>query len=90
MTPALAGAIVPARHVPPRQLRMALLEARALARRAYGRARGAGRLSSVVVDKLWADTLLAVDGQPSVTATEMLRRTEHLFVLIEDRASWPL
>lgn len=62
--------------------------ARALARAAYGRARAAGGLSSVIVDGLWSDTLLAVDGQPATTATEMLVRAQHLFVLIEDRARW--
>lgn len=64
-------------------------EAKACARRAYDRARGAGSLSSVVVDKLWADTLVAVADQPAGTAGEMFRRAEHLFVLIEDRARWP-
>src|SRR5262249_4314512 len=62
-------------------------QAKALARRAYGRARAAGSLSSAVVDKLWADTLVAVADQPATAVAEMLRRTEHLFVLIEDRAS---
>ncbi len=64
-------------------------EARVAARRAYGRAQGSGGLAPVVIDRLWADTLTAVDGQPAATAAEMLRRTEHLFVLLEDRAHWP-
>jgi hypothetical protein len=64
-------------------------QAKALARWAYCGARAAGGLSSVVVDKLWADTLVAVADQPATAAGEMLRRTEHLFVLIEDRARWP-
>jgi hypothetical protein len=64
------------------------VEAKALARTACDRAR-AGSLSSVVVDRLWSDTLVAVDGQPAATATEMLVRAQHLFVLIEDRARWP-
>jgi hypothetical protein len=62
------------------------VRAKALARRAYDRARAARSLSSVVVDRLWSDTLLAVEHQPAATATEMLVRTQHLFVLIEDRA----
>jgi hypothetical protein len=64
-------------------------EAKVLARRAYARARAAGSLSSVVVDKLWSDTLLAVTDAPPTAAAEMLRRTAHLFVLIEDRANRP-
>jgi len=59
------------RHDPP--------EARAAARRAYGRARAAGGLAPVVVDRLWSETLMAIDGQPAPAASEML----------EDRARWP-
>jgi hypothetical protein len=67
----------------------ALADAKASARRAYDRARGAGGLAPVVVDRLWADTLTAVDGQPAITAAEMFRRSEHLFVLLADRGAWP-
>jgi hypothetical protein len=35
-------------------------QAKALARRAYRRARAAGSLSGVIVDKPWADALVAV------------------------------
>ena len=49
----------------------------------------AGGLSSGAVDRLWSDTLLAVEHQPAATATEMLVRAQHRFVLIEDRARWP-
>jgi hypothetical protein len=64
-------------------------EARSLAYRAYKRARAGAALAPVVVDRIWADTLLAVADQPAITASEMMRRTQHLFVLIEDRANWP-
>jgi hypothetical protein len=64
-------------------------EAKRLATAAYSRARTAGSLSSVVVDRLWSDTLLAVEHPPAATATEMLVRAQHLFVLIEDRGRWP-
>jgi hypothetical protein len=69
--------------------RRALADAKASARRAYDRARSAGGLAPVLVDRLWADTLVAVDGQPGETAVQMYRRTEHLFVLVADRATWP-
>lgn len=54
--------------------------AAAKASRAYDRARNAGGL-----DRLWADTLSAAEGQPAVTAAEMYRRSEHLFILVADR-----
>ncbi len=60
----------------------------ALARRAYGRARAAGGVSPLIIDRLWADTLMAIEHQPADISAEMLRRTEHLMVLIEDRARW--
>jgi hypothetical protein len=66
-----------------------LADAKSTCRRAYSRARKAGGMSTVVIDSLWADTLLAIDGQPAEAASEMLRRTAHIFVLIEDRARWP-
>jgi hypothetical protein len=42
-------------------------EAKLRARRAYGRVLAAGSLSSVVVDRLWSDTLMAVEHQPAAT-----------------------
>jgi hypothetical protein len=78
-----------ARRLTPAPSGLTLTQAKALAQRAYGRARALGSLSSVLVDKLWSDTLVAVTDQPAATAAEMLRWTEHLFVLLEDRASWP-
>jgi len=30
-----------------------------------------------------------IDGQPAPAASETLRRSEHLFVLLADRATWP-
>jgi hypothetical protein len=92
VTPAPAGAIVlpvmPAHRISFAPTGLTRVRAKALARRAYDRARAAGSLSSVVVDRLWSDTL-AVEHQPAATATEMLVRAQHLFVLIEDRARWP-
>jgi hypothetical protein len=35
---------------------------------------------------IWTDTLLRAEGRPSVMAAEMFRRSEHLFVLVADRA----
>jgi hypothetical protein len=63
-------------------------EAKASARRAYQRAKAAGGLTALTADRYWADTLTAIAKQPRETATEMLRRTEHLLILIADRASW--
>ena len=60
-----------------------LAVAKASARRAYDRARKAEELSSSMVDRLWCGTL-----QAAVTAAEMMRRTEHLFVQLRDRAHW--
>jgi hypothetical protein len=65
-----------------------VVDAKASARRAYDRARKAAGLASVVIDRLWADTLMACDGREAVTQAEMMRRTEHLFVLLHDRATW--
>ncbi len=65
-----------------------LAVAKRTARLAYDRARKAGGLAPVVIDKLWSETLLAAEGRPAVTAAEMYRRSEHLFVLLHDRAAW--
>ena len=93
MTAPPTGAIVlpamPAHRISFAPAGLSPAQAKTLARRAYGRARDADSLSSAVVDRLWSDTLLAVDGQPAATATEMLVPAQHLFVLLEDRARWP-
>ena len=57
-------------------------------RRAYGRARKTGGLAPFMIDRLWAATLMACNGRAAVTQAEMLRRTEHLFVLLRDSATW--
>lgn len=63
-------------------------DAKARARRAYARARRAGGApSAIVTDFLWAGTLLAIAGRPAPLASEVLRRSERLFVLHQDRAS---
>jgi len=64
-------------------------KAKLLARGAYDRAKASGGLAAVLLDRLWSDTLIAIERQPAATATEILRRTEQLFVLIEDRTRWP-
>jgi hypothetical protein len=58
------------------------------ARAAYTEARNAGALSPAIVDKLWADTLLAVEGEPASVASEMYTRSQHLFILLCDRGTW--
>jgi hypothetical protein len=80
---------MPARRISFAPTDLSLPQARALARAAYKRARGAGGLSSAIIDQLWSDTLMRIEGKPPETAAEMLRRTEHLMVLAEDRARWP-
>jgi hypothetical protein len=62
--------------------------AKATADAAYRRARASGALAPVLIDRLWADTLMLAEGKPPETAAEMLRRTQHVFVLLEDRATW--
>jgi hypothetical protein len=64
-------------------------EARGLARRAYGRARGSGGLAPVLIDNVWTRVLLAVDGQPAEVQAELFRRAEHFMVLVEDMSQWP-
>jgi hypothetical protein len=83
-----------ARTMPSRRLSFSptgrdIADAKASARRAYALARKASGFAPVLIDQVWADTLLRVEGQPRETAAEMLRRTEHLFMLLRDRASWP-
>ena len=63
--------------------------AKASARAAYHRAREAGGLAPAMADRLWADTLSACNGCESVTQGEIMRRTQHLLGIIEERAKWP-
>jgi hypothetical protein len=63
-------------------------EARAEARRAYGRAKAMAGTSSVLIDRWWAETLSCIDGQRAPTKVEMLNRTRALFDLVADRATW--
>lgn len=54
--------------------------AKARARLAYACARDAGgALSAIVIDCLWAGTLLTIAGQPEATANQVLRRSEHFW-----------
>jgi hypothetical protein len=80
---------VPARNLNFSPSGRAVAEAKASARRAYVRARKAGGLSTTVIDQLWAHTLVTCEGHEAAMQAEMLRRTEHLFVLLEDRGEWP-
>jgi hypothetical protein len=64
-------------------------QARAAARRAYGHAREAGGLATAIADRLWSETLMAVDGKRTETRTEMFSRTATLFALLADRQTWP-
>jgi hypothetical protein len=63
--------------------------AKASAKAAYHRARQAGGLAPAMADRLWADTLSACNGCAAVTQAEIMRRTQHLLALIEERARWP-
>jgi hypothetical protein len=40
---------------------------------------------SVLIDRWWAETLLAADGQPTPTAAEMLRRIAIMLEVLADR-----
>ena len=64
-------------------------DAKAQCRAAYGRCKGAGGLATAIADKLWADTLLAVEGQRPGTKAEMYARTASLFMLLAERQAWP-
>jgi len=63
-------------------------EAKAACRRAYDRAKAAGGMTALAADRYYADTLTTIAKQPTETAAEMLRRTEHLLILLADRATW--
>jgi hypothetical protein len=72
-----------------RRSRDEVAQAKALCRRAYGRARAAGGLATAIADRVWSDTLMAAENQRPGTRAEMYARTRMLFELIRDRASWP-
>jgi len=63
--------------------------AKAQCRAAYGRAKSAGGLATAIADKLWADVLLAVEGQQPGKKAEMYVRTASLFTLLAERETWP-
>ena len=67
---------------PPRN---ALATARAEARRAYEHAKRNAGMFGLVLDRLWSETLLAVDGARVANRIEMFRRTRMLFDLLADR-----
>jgi hypothetical protein len=50
--------------------------------------KSAGALAPVLIDRLWADTLTSLESQRIGTRIEMLTRTQMLFVLTADRATW--
>jgi len=64
-------------------------EAKAQCRAAYDRAKHAGGLATALADKLWADTLRAVQGQRPGMKSEMYARTTSLFLLLAERETWP-
>ena len=63
-------------------------ETKAQCRADYGRAKDAGGLATAIADKLWADTLLAVEGQRPGTKAEMYAQTSSLFKLLAERETW--
>jgi hypothetical protein len=42
-----------------------------------------------MTDRLWSDTLMAIEGRRAGTRAEMFDRTASLFVLLADRQTWP-
>ena len=66
-----------------------VVQARTAARRAYGHARKAGGLATAIADRLWSETLMAVEGKRTETRAEMFSRTATLFALLADRQTWP-
>lgn len=42
-----------------------------------------------LIDKIWAETLAAIDHQPVGRRDEMLRRVRILFQILTDRRGWP-
>ena len=64
-------------------------DTKAQCRAAYGRAKHAGGFAAATADKLWADTLLATEGQRPGKKAEMYARTTSLFMLLAERETWP-
>jgi hypothetical protein len=62
---------------------------KALARRAYKAAREAEPIPSAIVDRLWLNTLRAVELAPPTAQAKMWRRHETLCVLLLDQHRWP-
>jgi hypothetical protein len=46
-------------------------------------------LATAIVDRLWSDSLSACAKGDVVMQCEVMRRTQHLMILISDRAAWP-
>ena len=64
-------------------------DTKAQCRAAYARAKHAGGFAAAVADKVWADTLLAAEGQRPGKKAEMYARTASLFILLAERETWP-
>jgi hypothetical protein len=58
------------------------------ARKAWQAARGRSALPAAIVDRLWADGLVATRQAPARVAMVMMYRSEVLFRLLQDRAGW--
>jgi hypothetical protein len=58
------------------------------ARKAWQAARQRSALPPVMIDKLWADGLLAARSAPAGVASVMMYRSEVLFSLLCDRGGW--
>jgi hypothetical protein len=65
------------------------IDAKKRCRRAYDQARKVDAASGALLDRWWADTLLAVEGQPTAARDVMLTRTAILFEIMSDRRGWP-
>jgi hypothetical protein len=64
----------------------AILKARA--RKAWQEARSRSVLSGALIDKLWSETLIAVQQAPLHVRPILAYRSEVLFRLLVDRARW--
>jgi hypothetical protein len=65
-----------------------VIEAKRRARDAYQHAKATGGLASALADRVWSETLLAIEKQRAANQAEMLNRTTNLFGLLIDRQSW--
>ena len=65
-----------------------LTTAKAQVRKAYQAARKQCPAPTTMLDKWFADTLIACQGAPEHVQVTMLRRTATLFVLLVDRTRW--